>query len=67
MWQVHVVCSACEEETEVLVDDLDDLDREVCQCGYSHVVLSVSAFEPVYAEQAQIHQLPRPRKLPKAA
>jgi hypothetical protein len=67
MWQVLVVCSDCAEEREALVEDLDDLDREVCACGYSHVVLSVSSFEPVYAQQAQLLQLPRPRKLRRAA
>jgi len=67
MWQVLVACSACAEETEVLVGDLDDVDREVCPCGYSYVVLSVSAFEPVYAERAPLLELPRPQKLPKAA
>jgi len=62
-----VVCSACAEESEVVVEDLDDVDREVCPCGYSYVVLSVSAFEPVYAEQGELLQLPRRRRLPKAA
>jgi hypothetical protein len=67
MWQATVVCSACAEENEVLVDDLDDVDREVCPCGHSYVVLSVAAFEPVHAEQGELIQLPRRRKLPKAA
>jgi hypothetical protein len=67
MWQVMVVCSSCAEESEVLVEDLDDVEREVCPCGHNYVVLSVSAFEPVYAEQAQVLELPRRRKLPHAA
>lgn len=67
MWQVTVVCSACEEENEVVVESLDDVDREVCPCGYSYVVLSVASFEPLHVKQAEVHQLPRPRKLPKAA
>jgi hypothetical protein len=67
MWQVAVVCSSCAEEAEVVVDDLDDVDREACPCGYGYVVLSVASFEPVHAEQAQLLQLPRRRKLPKAA
>lgn len=62
-----VVCSSCAEEEEVLVEDLDDVDREVCACGHSYIVLSVSAFEPVQAEQAQLLQLPPARRLPKAA
>lgn len=59
MWQALVVCSACAEEAEVLVDDLDDLEREVCPCGYSYVVLSVAAFEPVHAEGGELIELPR--------
>ena len=50
-----------------MVDALDDVDREVCPCGYSYVVLTVSEFEPVYAERAQVIELPRRRKLSNAA
>jgi len=67
MFQILVACSSCEEETEVLVDDLEAVDREVCPCGYSYVVLAVSEFEPVYAEQAQVIELPRRQKLSHAA
>jgi hypothetical protein len=52
MWQVVVVCSDCAEEVEVLVEDLDELEREVCACGYSAVVVSVAAFEPLLLELA---------------
>ena len=47
--------------------NLDDVDREVCPCGYSYVVLAVSEFEPVYAERGQVIELPRRRKLSRAA
>ncbi len=69
MWQVLVVCSDsdCAEENEVVVEDLDDVEREACPCGYSYVVLRVSSFEPVHAEQAQVLHLPRRRKLREAA
>ena len=67
MWQVEVVCSSCTEETEVLVEDLDQLDREVCECGYSFVVVSVAAFEPVYAETGELIELPRRDRLRSAA
>ncbi|MDX6635492.1 MAG: hypothetical protein QOF06_1695 [Solirubrobacterales bacterium] len=50
-----------------MVEALDDVDREVCPCGYSYVVLSVSAFEPVYAEPGKLIELPRRRKLTRAA
>lgn len=48
MWQMTVVCSGCAEEYEVAVEDVDDVEREVCPCGYSVIVLSVAAFEPIY-------------------
>jgi hypothetical protein len=57
MWQVAVLCSGCAEETEVVVDDLDDVEREVCPCGYSYVALSVASFEPVYAEDGELIEL----------
>jgi hypothetical protein len=59
MWQVKVVCSSCAEEAEVVVENLDDVDREVCECGYSYVVLSVAAFELVRAEGGQLIELRR--------
>jgi hypothetical protein len=54
MWQVAVLCSGCAEETETVVKDLDEVEREVCPCGYSFVVLSVASFEPVYAEDGEL-------------
>jgi len=67
MWQVAVYCSGCAEEAEVVVKDLDDVEREACPCGYSYVVLSVASFEPVHAEQGELVELPRRSKLPLAA
>jgi hypothetical protein len=59
MLQVTVVCSSCAEETEVVVDDLDGVGREVCACGYSYVILSVAEFEPVEVKGGQVIQLRR--------
>lgn len=59
MWQVTVVCSSCAEESEVVVENLDDADREVCPCGYSYVVLAVAEFEPVRAEGGELIELRR--------
>jgi hypothetical protein len=68
MFQVLVACSGCEEEAEVVVSELDDVDREACPCGYSYVVLTVSEFEPVFAQRAEVIELaPRRRKLTNAA
>jgi hypothetical protein len=67
MFQVLVACSGCPEEAEIVVENLDDVDREVCPCGYNYVVLAVSEFEPVYAERAQVIELPQRRKLSNAA
>lgn len=49
MWQVTVFCSGCAEESEVAVEALEEVEREVCPCGYSVIVLSVASFEPVHA------------------
>lgn len=67
MWQVLVACSSCDEEAELLVEELDDVEREVCPCGYSYVILSVSDFEPVHVAGAQVVELPRRRTLRDAA
>jgi hypothetical protein len=67
MWQVAVFCSDCIEETEVVIDDLDDLEREACECGYSYVVVSVANFEPVYAENGELVELSPRRDLSLAA
>lgn len=67
MWQVTVICSGCAEETEVVVEDLDDVEREACPCGYSYVVLSVASFEPVYAEGGELIVLAPRDDLPLAA
>lgn len=61
MFQITVVCSSCAEETEVVVEKLDDVEREVCPCGYSYVVLSVAEFEPVHGKGGQLIEL-RPRR-----
>jgi hypothetical protein len=51
MWIVEVVCSDpdCAETREVVVEDLDEIERLVCDCECCVVALTVSGFEPVYA------------------
>lgn len=67
MWQVTVFCSGCDEESEVVVKTLDDVEREVCPCGYSFTVLSVASFEAVYAEEGELIELVPRRDLSQAA
>lgn len=68
MWQVTIVCSDCAEETEVVVENLDDVEREVCECGYSYVVVAVAEFGPVEIEGGQLIELrPRRDRLERAA
>jgi hypothetical protein len=67
MWQVTVVCSSCAEEADVVVENLDDVEREVCGCGYSFVVLSVAEFEPVEVKGGQLIELRRRDDLRRAA
>lgn len=49
VWEVHVSCSSpgCTEEWDIWVDDLDDVDREVCSCGHNAVVAAVAVYRPV--------------------
>jgi hypothetical protein len=67
MWQVTVFCSDCAEESELVVENLDQVEPEVCECGYSFVVLSVASFEPVYAQDGELIELSPRRDLPLAA
>lgn len=67
MWQVKVLCSGCAEESDVVVEDLDDAEREACECGYSFVVLSVASFEPVYGGGGELVELRRRSSLSLAA
>jgi hypothetical protein len=67
MWQVTVLCTDCAGESDVVVEDLDDFEREVCTCGYSFVVLSVAGFEPVHAEVGELVELSRRNSLSLAA
>ena len=59
MWQLTIVCSSCAEESEVVVENLEDVEREVCACGYSFVVLSVAGFEPVEIKGGEVIELRR--------
>lgn len=66
MLQLTVVCSSCAEETEAVVESLEDVERDVCPCGYSYVVLSVAEFEPVEIKGGEVIEL-RPRRHRKLA
>jgi hypothetical protein len=59
MLQVTIVCSSCAEETEAVVENLDDVGREVCGCGYSYVILSVAEFEAVEMRGGEVIELRR--------
>ncbi len=59
MWQLTIVCSGCAEESELVVEDVEDVEREACECGYSFVVLSVAEFEPVEVAGAEVIELRR--------
>lgn len=62
-----VFCSDCAEESELVVEDLDHVERGACQCGYSFVVLCVANFEPVYAEGGELVEFSPRRDLALAA
>jgi hypothetical protein len=61
-----IVCSSCAEESELVVENLEDVEREACECGYSFVVLSVAEFEPVEIAGAEVIEL-RQRELERLA
>ena len=67
MWQVTIVCSSCAEESDIVVENLDDVEREACACGYSHVVVSVAEFEAVEIRGGQLIELRRRDDLSLAA
>lgn len=50
MWLIQVSCSdpGCDDEFEVVVEDLEEVERVVCACEHGVVVLSVSHFEPFH-------------------
>jgi hypothetical protein len=65
MFLVTIVCSdpQCAEEREVTVDELDAVERHMCDCGYGFVVLRVSELvdSPI---EASVVSLPGRRHAP---
>lgn len=49
-WSVDVVCSdpECEWQGEVLLDELEEAELAVCECGHCAVVGAVAHFEALY-------------------
>lgn len=49
IWLAHIICSGrdCLEELEVVIAELDELDRLGCDCGHGFVLLSISEVELV--------------------
>jgi len=41
MFVVLIGCSACPEEMEVVVSELDDVDALACECGYGYAILGI--------------------------
>jgi hypothetical protein len=50
MLVARMLCSdpQCAEEVEILVEEVDELDRVWCECGYGLVVTAVSETEVVH-------------------
>lgn len=50
MWSVDIVCSdpECEWQAEVLLDQLEQAELLVCECGHCALVRAVASFEAVY-------------------
>jgi hypothetical protein len=47
----RMLCSdpECAEEVEILVEQVDELDRVWCECGYGLVVTGISQIEVLHA------------------
>jgi hypothetical protein len=50
MWSVDIVCSdpECEWRDEVLLDELEEAELVVCECGHCAVVRAVARFDQLY-------------------
>jgi hypothetical protein len=50
MWSVDIVCSdpECEWQAEILLDELEEVEMAVCECGHCAVVRAVASFDAVY-------------------
>jgi hypothetical protein len=50
MWSVDIACSdpECEWEAEVLLDELEEAELLVCECGHCAMVRAVASFDAVY-------------------
>jgi hypothetical protein len=64
MWLMKVVCSdtECGEEFELMVEELEEVDRAICACECSVITLAVANFEPVDIPR---YPLPGARRLMK--
>jgi hypothetical protein len=43
---VRVACSGCPEDTEVVVEDLDEVEALFCDCDHGWIILAVSEVAP---------------------
>jgi len=50
MWSVDIVCSdpECEWQAEVLLDELEEAELLICECGHCAVVRAVAEFQALY-------------------
>jgi hypothetical protein len=65
MFLVTIVCSdpECIEEREIAINELDEVDGELCECGHGFVLLSVSELnEPM--RSGSLISLPERRGAP---
>jgi len=63
MLLVKVVCSApeCTEEREISVEDLDEIDASVCDCGHGFAVIAISELDRV-GRSGSVVSLPERRR-----
>jgi hypothetical protein len=61
MLLARIICSdsRCFEELEVGIEDLDELDGIVCDCGHGFVLMEVSELREAAASVVSLRKRPR--------
>jgi hypothetical protein len=67
VFEVHLACSDCPEEIELLVGDLAELEGLGCDCGYGFVTLAIGEVELEVARGRVVALTRRDDDLPLAA
>jgi len=61
MLLARIICSdpSCFEELEVVIEELDEVDGFVCDCGHGFVLMEVSELREAAASIVSLRKRPR--------